>query len=127
MEPTEVPVESHEPFPWNGGWRCRRCGQRIAARNPREGPPCTPIRWAAGTYSLRHVAGPPDADGEQWCRRCGDPAPIRIRASCEYIVTDENAANQSGELTYSPSARYAQEWDLKTVLPCDGSGSVDAR
>ena len=111
-------TQRHEILPWNGGFRCTRCGRRVADSGPTNGVECSPVTWESGTFELLHVSA-----GDDTCSRCGDPSWFRdVPSGWSYIVTDSNWQDQEGNHIYIRSGSYPSVPSLETAPECDGQG-----
>ncbi len=113
-----VSKRRHDIFPWNGGFRCTRCGRRVADSGPTNGVDCKLVTWESGTFQLLHVSA-----GDDTCARCGDPSWFRdVPRALSYVVTDANWEDPEGNYYYIRSGSYPSVPNLETAPECDGHG-----
>jgi hypothetical protein len=108
----------HQPYPWDGGYRCERCFERVeGAWNDASACEVKAVEpWA---IALSHPAGYGERNHLN-CVRCGDLLPASAEAG-EPIATTIFRTD-AGSVTLLISASYAR-LRIECSPPCSGLGT----
>ena len=109
----------HQPYPWDGGYRCERCFQNIHNAASNDTSPCEVTVVEPWAIALSHPAGYGDRKHLN-CVRCGDLLPASAEAG-EPIATTI-FRKDAGSVTLLISASYAR-LRIECSPPCTGLGS----